>query len=73
MNYEPGQDPRKVGTHRERGPQRFTYTRRDVARLRGVSIATLRLHIRQGKVNLCDLESVVRYCIGGQLVTREQG
>jgi hypothetical protein len=61
MRHE--QDPRVVfgRKHRERGPIRFSYTYKDISRLTGVKVNTIRQHVNRGRLDPTRLESVISY------------
>jgi transposase len=56
-----GENPREaLSNHNERGPERMTYTRQDLAQLYGVSIHTLYHWVSDGKLDPHSLDSVCR-------------
>ena len=57
----PGVNPRDhFRRHKERGPIRYWYSVPDVARACGVTVETVRLWARTGRLDLADLASVAR-------------
>lgn len=46
-----------------KSPHKFSYTYKDVSRLTGLSVETLRVYSSQGKFKVGDLGSVVNFVI----------
>jgi hypothetical protein len=57
-------DPRvRLSRHRERGPKKFFYTYADIARICGLSVASVQTYASRGDFEPGDLESVIAFVV----------
>jgi hypothetical protein len=59
---QPGQDPRLfLRRHKERGPKKYIYTIQAVAKVFGVTVRSIQLWQKAGKLDVSNLQSLFEF------------